>query len=79
MAKRKFCSSGCKECYDEDKKDGIIYHPMVLSRKQVKGIKFIPSPLYSSKEHLYMSFSWEDGCKMLNQCCYCRESLEQKG
>lgn len=79
MAKRKFCNDGCKESYNQDLRMGIIYPPMALLREEVKGIEFVPVVSCGNRKTQCMSFSWEDGCKMLNQCYYCRESLEKKG
>ena len=55
-----FCSSGCRECYREDKKQGLIYGA-ALVRDEVTGRESITG--------------WYDACFVMGACAYCRAPI----
>ena len=74
MSKRKFCSDGCKECYIDDGRNGIVYSGTFISEENIPiNMEFIRSLQHPD----FMYFSHEEGCKILGTCYYCNEELKK--
>lgn len=56
---KRFCSSGCRECYQEDRRAGLIYGLCAVTDSA--GKKFI--------------VGWRDGAYLTGICKYCSKQI----
>jgi len=71
--KRPFCNAGCKDCYKEDRRLGLIYGSFAVR------VGDVPEGVQShncSKEG-YTLVGWEDGSRINGTCAYCGADLER--
>ena len=69
-----FCGDGCRDCYREDRRLGLIYGGMTLPSVSVPA-----GTDYTRLESGNLHVGWEDGCRILGICCYCGQHIEKEG
>lgn len=70
MSKRKYCNSGCRTSYHEDRQQGLIYGGYAIRQDQLPA--HVPStPLGNG----LVVVSWAVGCIVNRECLYCRADL----
>lgn len=71
MARKQFCNAGCRDGYHTDRRLGLIYGGFAVPLERVPD----GMPYAELKGTLLVNVGWENGCRIYDECLYCRADL----